>query len=81
MEKKEVEKIIKEEGLSRINLFKEQEVRENQVGITKKHDKWIVYVTDERASIVDTSVTQFTDESMAYEMLIRKGRYAEKRFG
>lgn len=81
MEKQEVEKIIKEEGLSRINWFNEQELRENQVGITKKQDKWMVYVTDERASIVDASVTQFTDESMAYEMLIRKGRYAEKRFG
>lgn len=40
----------------------------------------VVYVTDERANIVDGSEVCIENEDEAYEMLIRKGRYAQKRF-
>lgn len=77
----ETKKIIEEEKLKRVNWFEESKLRENQVGIKKEGNTWIVYVTDERASVVEGSIAHFSSEEEAYEMLIRKGRYAKKRFG
>lgn len=81
MKQEEVKKIIEEEQLTRINWFEEFELKENEVGIKKNKDMWIVYVTDERASIVDGSEAKFANVEDAYDMLVRKGRYAQKKFG
>ena len=51
------------------------------MGIKKEGDVWIVYVTDERASIVDGSIARLQNEEEAYEMLLKKGRYAKKIYG
>lgn len=81
MNQSEIKKIMEEEKLTRINWFNEQELRENQVGIMKENNLWIVYVTDERASVVDGSIIRFENEEEAYDMLLKKARYAKRKFG
>lgn len=81
MNQQEIRKIIEEEKLTRINWFNENQLSENQVGIRKDSNRWIVYVTDERANVVDGSIVQLEKEEEAYDMLLKKGRYAKKKFG
>lgn len=81
MNKIEVKEIIEKEELTRVNWYNEDELRENQVGIKLQNKKWIVYVTDERANIVDGSVIEFESEEEAYDVLIKKARYGKKKFG
>ncbi|WP_033165538.1 hypothetical protein [Clostridium sp. KNHs205] len=81
MNQHEIRKIIEEEKLTRINWFNESQLRENQVGIKKDSDRWIVYVTDERANVVDGSIIQLEKEEEAYDMLLKKGRFAKRKFG
>ena len=50
MKIEDARKIIQEEGLQGYNLCEERENRENEVVLKKENEKWIVYVTDERAS-------------------------------
>ncbi len=81
MNQHEIRKIIEEEKLTRINWINESQLRENQVGIKKDSDRWIVYVTDERANVVDGSIIQLEKEEEAYDMLLKKGRFAKRKFG
>ena len=50
MKIEDARKIIQEESLQGYNLCEERENRENEVVLKKENEKWIVYVTDERAS-------------------------------
>ncbi|WOO36603.1 hypothetical protein R2R35_22880 [Anaerocolumna sp. AGMB13020] len=81
MNQHEIKKIIEEEKLTRINWFNESQLSENQVGIKKDSDRWTVYITDERANVVDGSIIQLEKEEEAYDMLLRKGRFAKRKFG
>ncbi len=81
MNQHEIRKIIEEEKLTRINWFNESQLRENQVGIKKDSDRWIVYITDERANVVDGSIIQLEKKEEVYDMLLRKGRFAKRKFG
>lgn len=81
MTKGEAILIIEKEELKRINWYNENELRENQVGIKYEDGKWVVFATDERASIVDTSVSIFDSEEEALEKLIRKARNGKILFG
>ncbi len=81
MNQQEIKKIIVEEKLIRINWFNENQLGENQVGIKKDGNRWIVYVTDERANIVEGSTLLLDNEEEAYEILLRKGIYAKRIFG
>ncbi|MEH7388037.1 Imm59 family immunity protein [Bacillus sp. JJ1521] len=74
MNKFEAEKIIREEDLTRYNWFDEHPLRENEVGISIDNDQWVVYVTDERASIVTGSITKFNNESDALDNFIKRLR-------
>lgn len=74
----DAKKIANNENLYNINWFSESNLRENQVGIKKVDSEWIVYVTDERASIVSASISRFHSEDTAWDTLIRKARYAKK---
>lgn len=81
MTESDVKTIIKDENLKRINWYQENKLEENQVGIKKDKNKWIVYIIDERANIVDGSIIEFDNDEKAYEVLIRKARYGKKKFG
>ncbi|WP_160724828.1 Imm59 family immunity protein [Bacillus sp. USDA818B3_A] len=71
----EVNKIIKDEGLKRFNLYNEHSLKENEVGIRKSNNnQWEVYVTDERANIVQGSITAFDNESDALDNFIKRLR-------
>lgn len=74
----DAERIIKDEDLYNINWYNESNLKENQVGIAKNDNGWIVYVTDERASIVPASISRFNSEDKALDTLIRKARYGKK---
>lgn len=74
----DAERIIKEEDLYNINWYNENNMKENQVGIAKHENEWIVYVTDERASVVPASISRFSSEDKAFDTLIRKARYGKK---
>ncbi|MFJ7366868.1 Imm59 family immunity protein [Peribacillus frigoritolerans] len=70
----EAKEIIRQEKLKRYNWFDEQLQRENEVGIRVDGDQWVVYVTDERASVVTGSIAKFTNESDALDNLIKRLR-------
>ena len=74
MTREEAKKIVKEEGLKRINWYGEQELKEDEVGINYDDNHWIVYATDERASVVTGSITKFDNESEALDNFIARAR-------
>jgi hypothetical protein len=79
MTKEEAKKLIKEEGLKQINWYGGQNLKENEVGIKYADNQWIVYTTDERASVVTGSITEFDNESEALDNFITRARI-EKNF-
>ncbi|WP_026565207.1 Imm59 family immunity protein [Bacillus sp. UNC41MFS5] len=74
MTHEEAKEIIKNEGLQRFNWYNDHLLRENEVGISGNNINWEVYVTDERASVVQGSITVFDNESDALENFIRRLR-------
>lgn len=78
MTRDDVLKIIDDENLLGFNLFEDRYNRENELVISKKDEKWIVYATDERASKVTGSEKIFDNEAEALENLIKRLR-ADKR--
>ena len=67
MKIEDARKIIQEESLQGYNLCEERENRENEVVLKKENEKWIVYVTDERASKITNSVDKYNTETEAIE--------------
>ena len=53
---------------------KKRDNKENEVVILKQSGKWIVYVTDERASKITNSVDEYTTESEALDDFIERLR-------
>ncbi|MEP9408199.1 Imm59 family immunity protein [Peribacillus frigoritolerans] len=74
MTQQEAKEIIEQEKLKRYNWFNEHPQRENEVGIRVDGDQWVVYVTDERASVVTGSITKFNNESDTLENFIKRLR-------
>jgi len=74
MTNEEAKEIIKNEGLQRFNWYSDHPLRENEVGISGNNNNWEVYVTDERASVVQGSITVFDNESDALENFIKRLR-------
>lgn len=74
MKIEDARKIIQEEGLQGYNLCEERENRENEVVLKKENEKWIVYVTDERASKIINSVDKYNTEAEAIEDFIERLR-------
>lgn len=70
----EAKKIIVQEKLEHFNLNEERGLRENEVVIKFENSQWIVYVTDERASIVSGSIAEFNSENDALDNFIRRVR-------
>ena len=71
MEIEDARKVIQEEGLQGYNLCEERENRENEVVLKKENEKWIVYVTDERANKITNSVDKYNTETKAIEDFIK----------
>lgn len=74
MTREEAIRIIIEEKLKNYNLNKDRNNKENEVVIKSENDAWIVYATDERASIVTGSKKIFENEDQALENLIKRLR-------
>ncbi|MDZ7543820.1 Imm59 family immunity protein [Clostridium sp. MB05] len=71
---KEAIKIIHEEKLQDYNMNEERDNRENEVVLRHENDKWIVYVTDERASKITNSQDTYSDEEEALDDFIDRLR-------
>lgn len=67
-------KIIHDEKLQDYNLNEERNNRENEVVLRYENDKWIVYVTDERASKITNSQDIYADEGEALDDFIDRLR-------
>lgn len=74
MEKNKAIEIIENEKLTNLNMFEERDNKENEVVVVKKEGKWIVYVTDERASKITNSVDEYVTESEALDDFIDRLR-------
>ena len=74
MERDKAIEIIHKEGLIDFNMFEKRDDKENEVVILKQSGKWIVYVTDERASKITNSVDEYTTESEALDDFIERVR-------
>lgn len=81
MREQEAMEIIRQEKLTRVNWYDEDNLRENEVGIKRIMGGWEVYITGERAEIIVGTECRFTNADDAYEALIRKARYVKKLFG
>ncbi|MGL4106696.1 Imm59 family immunity protein [Clostridium sp. LP20] len=66
--------IISKEGLKSYNLNEERYNREDELVIKKENDTWIVYATDERASVITGSKKIFINEEEAWDNLIKRLR-------
>ena len=71
---KEAIKIIHEEKLQDYNMNEERDNKENEVVLRHENDKWIVYVTDERASKITNSQDTYSDEEEALDDFIDRLR-------
>lgn len=71
---KEAIRIIHEEKLQDYNMNEVRDNRENEVVLRNENDKWIVYVTDERASKITNSQDTYTDEEEALDDFIDRLR-------
>ncbi|WP_168413149.1 Imm59 family immunity protein [Bacillus salacetis] len=67
-------RIICVEKLKDYILNEVRENRENEVVLRQENDKWIVYVTDERASKVTNSQGTYEDEEEALNNFIKRLR-------
>ncbi len=74
MERDKAIEIIHKEGLINFKMFEKRDNKENEVVILKQSGKWIVYVTDERASKITNSVDEYTTESEALDDFIERLR-------
>lgn len=74
MNLKEAIRIIHEEKLQGYNMNEERDNRENEVVLRHENDKWIVYVTDERASKITNSQDIYADEEEALDDFIDRLR-------
>lgn len=80
MSQQEAKKIIKKDLLTRFNWFEERHLKENEIGIKVDDNQWVVYVTDERASVVTGSILKFDNESDALDNFIKRLRTERKLF-
>ncbi|MCM3163994.1 Imm59 family immunity protein [Metabacillus litoralis] len=71
---KEAIRIIHEEKLQDYNINEVRDNRENEVVLRHEDDKWIVYVTDERASKITNSQDTYADEEEALDDFIDRLR-------
>lgn len=78
MTEQEALRIIKEEKLEHVNWYDDKHLRENQVVIRKCDEGWEVYVTDERAGLLDGTERKYSNSEDAYDALIDKARYMEE---
>lgn len=74
MTREELEQIIRNESLVSYNIFEERNNSENEIVIQIKDGNWIVYATDERASMVTGSEKMFNNESDALDNFIKRLR-------
>ena len=74
MTREEAIKTITEEGLKNYNLNENRYNKENEVVIKYESDAWVVYATDERASVVTGSKKIFGSEVEAWDNLIKRLR-------
>ena len=71
---KEAIKIINEEKLQGYNMNEERDNKENEIVLKHKNNKWIVYVTDERASKITNSEDIYLNEEEALDNFIDRLR-------
>ena len=74
MERDKAIEIIHKEVLINFKMFEKRDNKENEVVLLKQSGKWIVYVTDERASKITNSVDEYTTESEALDDFIERLR-------
>lgn len=76
---KDLENVIKEENLDGANICNAMSLKPYEVVITQEDDKWKVYNTDERASLIGV-VSCFDSEAEACEDFIKKLRLRKRHF-
>lgn len=74
MNREDAVRIINDEKLKNYNMNEERDNRENEVVLKNEKDKWIVYITDERASKIINSQEIYLKEEVALDDLIDRLR-------
>lgn len=74
MTRETVLKIIEDEKLTNYNFFEGKGISSDEIVILKKEGKWIVYATDERATMVTNSDFVYDNEEEALDSFIRRLR-------
>jgi len=76
----EAKRIIKEERLEHFCIWYDEDRTEYAAGIKKEGDKWMVYTTLERASIVEPSIRYRDNLEDALDVFIDLARYKKSNF-
>ena len=74
MIREEAINIISKEKLKNYNLNEDRYNKEDELVIKQKNDTWVVYATDERASVITGSKKIFINEEEAWDNLIKRLR-------
>ena len=72
MNRNEAKFIIKNEGLKHYNLYDDHGIYPNEVSISLKNDKWVVFISDERKCKI--SEEKYDNESDALNDFIKRLR-------
>lgn len=76
----ELTRIIAEEQLDAPVIYGAGNRRDDAVVLDRDGDRWLVYLVDERASAIESTLRTFRSESDALEHVLRKLRHvAEAR--
>lgn len=76
MTREDALEIIQNEKLQNFNWFDDHKMKPNEVGISEKANKWIVYTSDERAYPITQK--EFQTEGEALENFIKRLRALNK---
>jgi hypothetical protein len=74
MDRAELKRAAAREGLTGALFLDEGPTAEHAVVLEPRQQGWAVYVTDERASVLEKTLRVFADESGALEYMLHKLR-------
>ncbi len=74
MDRAELKRIATQDGLVGALFLDEGPLREHSVVFHPREADWAVYLTDERASVLGTTLRVFADEPDALEYMLHKLR-------
>ncbi len=78
MDINELRRIVEEEKLDSPVIYGEGRLHDDAVVLDRDGDQWAVYLVNERASMIESTLKKFDSESDAVEHVLKKLRQVAK---